>query len=131
MPSPNEPGQHSSFEFAVANVDYWLQRGLPKSKAILGVPFYGYGFGDDSRQGGVGYDQIIAKYPAGLDVDKIGNTIWYNGIPTIRAKTKYARDQQLGGVMIWSLDNDGKGDKSLLKAIDETIFQPPLQSRVP
>ena len=36
--NPNAPGQHSSFEFATNNVAYWLKRGLPKSKAVLGCP---------------------------------------------------------------------------------------------
>ncbi len=115
--NPDAPGQHSSLEFAKANVEYWIDRGLPKSKAVLGVPFYGYGFGDDFENGGIGYDTILTKYPGAERVDKIGTTIWYNGIPTIKAKTEYAIDQQLGGIMIWSLDNDVPGDKSLLQAI--------------
>src|SRR5882757_3676291 len=41
--NPDAPGQHSSMEFARKNVDYWLKRGLPASKTVLGVPFYGYG----------------------------------------------------------------------------------------
>lgn len=51
---PAEPGQHSSFDFAKESLDYWTKRGLPKDKAILGVPFYGYGFGAD-RNEGIGY----------------------------------------------------------------------------
>ena len=116
--NPNAPGQHSSFEFAVSNTEYWLKRGLPKDKAILGLPFYGYGFGSDFRNGGIGFDAIIAKYPGAENKDQIGNTIWYNGISTIESKTAYALNQKLGGVMIWSLDNDVSGDKSLLNAID-------------
>ena len=46
---PKAPGQHSSLEFARANVEHWLARGPPKVKAVLGVPFYGYGFGDAFR----------------------------------------------------------------------------------
>ena len=48
---------------------------------------------------------------------KTGSTIWYNGIPSIRAKAKYVKDQGLAGVMIWSLDNDAKGERSLLSVI--------------
>ena len=43
---PNSPGQRSSHDYAVENIRYWLARGLPKSKAVLGVPFYGHGFGE-------------------------------------------------------------------------------------
>jgi GH18 family chitinase len=49
--------------------------------------------------------------------DQIGETIWYNGLGTIEAKTDYAVDRGLAGIMIWSLDNDVKGEKSLLDAI--------------
>jgi len=44
--NPKAPGQHSSFDFARKNTEYWLGRGLPREKAVLGLPFYGYGFGD-------------------------------------------------------------------------------------
>ena len=53
--NPNAPGQHSSMEFARKNVDYWLKRGLPASKTVLGVPFYGYGFGKAFRKSPYSY----------------------------------------------------------------------------
>jgi GH18 family chitinase len=118
--NPNAPGQHSSMEFAKRNVEYWLKRGLPPSKTVLGVPFYGYGFGKAFRRGSYGYSAIVAKYPEAASVDQVGETIWYNGVPTIEAKTAYAIDRKLAGMMIWSLDNDVKGEKSLLDAIDRT-----------
>lgn len=119
--NPNAPGQHSSLEFARNNVKFWLDKGLPKSKAILGVPFYGYGFGEDFKKSGYGYDEILLKYPGAEKSDQIGRTIWYNGIPTIKAKAQYVLDEELGGIMIWSLDNDVKGENSLLSAIHETL----------
>ena len=118
---PKSPGQHSSLEFAKSNVAYWLGRGLPRSKAVLGVPFYGYGFGAAFRRGGYSYAAILAAYPGAENADQAGNTIWYNGIPTIKAKTKYVVDQGLGGVMIWSLNYNVKGKHSLLSAIHETL----------
>ena len=118
---PNSPGQHSSLEFAKSNVSYWLGRGLPRSKAVLGVPFYGRGFGASFRRAGYTYAAILATYPGAENADQAGSTIWYNGIPTIKAKTKYVVDQGLGGVMIWSLNQDAKGKHSLLSAIHETI----------
>lgn len=119
--SPNSPGQHSSMEFARNNVRFWVDKGLPKSKAVLGVPFYGYGFGTDFRKSSYAYNEILQKHPGAEKVDQIGDTIWYNGLPTIRAKTQYVLDEGLGGVMIWSLDNDVKGEYSLLSAIHETL----------
>jgi GH18 family chitinase len=125
---PNSPGQHSSMAFMTNNVVYWLDRGLPKAKAVLGVPFYGYGFGKAFRKRDYSYAAIVAAFPGAENSDQVGNTIWYNGIPTIKAKAKYAADQRLAGVMIWSLDYDLKGKQSLLSAIHETLSKPPAAS---
>ena len=118
---PKSPGQHSSMALAEGSVAYWLGRGLPKSKAVLGVPFYGYGFGEAFRSRDYPYSEIITSYPGAGDVDQVGTTIWYNGLVTIKAKAQYVHDQGLAGVMIWSLDYDVKGERSLLSAIDETL----------
>lgn len=123
--SPNSPGQHSSFEFAKSNTKYWLDRGLPKSKTVLGVPFYGYGFGDAYVKRDYPYSKLVAEYPGAENTDQVGSTIWYNGIPTIKAKTQYVVDEGLGGIMIWSLDYDVKGERSLLTAIHETLNPQP------
>ncbi len=117
--NPSSPGQHSSLEYAKSNLQYWLNRGLPKSKAVLGVPFYGYGFG--AAAGEWSYSSIVNAYPGAENNDQAGNTIWYNGIPTIKAKTNYAFDQQIGGMMIWELSQDVSGAKSLLLAMDQVI----------
>lgn len=119
--APNAPGQHSSFAFAQDSVAYWLKRGLPKAKAVLGVPFYGYGFGRAFRRGDYSYAAILAAYPGAENTDQVGETIWYNGLPTIKAKAQYVAEQGLGGVMIWSLDYDVKGERSLLAAIHGTL----------
>jgi GH18 family chitinase len=119
--NPNSPGQHSSMDFAKSSVSYWLKRGLPKDKAVLGVPFYGYGFGEAFKKDDYAYAEIVAAYPGAENADETGKTIWYNGLPTIRAKTRYAMEQGLGGIMIWSLDADAAGDKSLLSAIYGTL----------
>lgn len=115
------PGQHSSLEFAKSNVDYWVKRGLPKSKTVLGVPFYGYGFGDAFKTRDYPYSTVVADYPGAEKLDQVGSTIWYNGIPTIESKTQYVVDEKLAGVMIWSLDYDVKGEKSLLAAIHRIL----------
>lgn len=117
----NAPGQHSSYSFATNNTAYWLNRGLPKSKAVLGVPFYGYGFGEAFRKRDYTYSALVAAYPGAEDLDQVGQTIWYNGRPTIRAKSRYVVEEGLGGIMIWSLDYDVRGEKSLLTAIHQAL----------
>jgi len=117
-----KPGQHSSMEYTKKSVDYWLNRGVPKSKLVLGVPFYGYGFGDAFTKDGYTFAQIVSQYPGSEAKDEVGNTIWYNGIPTIRAKVKYVLEEDFAGVMIWSIDQDAKGDQSLLSAIHDSLL---------
>jgi len=120
------PGPHSPYSMAVNQFNYWTGRGLPASKAIIGLPFYGYGFGAAANQG-ISYANIIAQYPGSENQDQVGNTIYYNGIPTIKAKTTFAI-QNAGGVMIWELSQDAVGSKSLLTAINQVITgsQPPV-----
>jgi GH18 family chitinase len=118
--NPNAPGQHSSMEYTKRNVEYWLKRGLPASKTVLGVPFYGYGFGKAFRRSSYSYKEIVAAFPDAPKSDQVGETIWYNGVPTIEAKTRYAIDHKLAGMMIWSLDDDVNGQSSLLDAIART-----------
>lgn len=124
--APGNPGPHSPYSMAVNQFNYWTGRGLPASKAIIGLPFYGYGFGAAANQG-ISYANIIAQYPGSENQDQVGNTIYYNGIPTIKAKTTFAI-QNAGGVMIWELSQDAVGSKSLLTAINEVITgsQPPV-----
>ncbi|MCM0667476.1 glycosyl hydrolase family 18 protein [Flavobacterium tyrosinilyticum] len=117
--APNNPGQHSPYSMAVNQFNYWTGRGLPASKAIIGLPFYGYGFGASANQG-ISYANIVAQYPGAENLDQVGNTIYYNGIPTIKQKTTFAI-QNAGGVMIWELSQDATGSKSLLTAINQVI----------
>ncbi|MDB6079342.1 MAG: glycoside hydrolase family protein [Akkermansiaceae bacterium] len=127
--SPDQPGQHSSLQFAGSCVDYWLSRGLPKEKAVLGVPFYGYGFGDNVTKRNFGYNEIVAAFPGSEQQDQAGTTIWYNGIPTMKAKARLVMERQLAGVMIWSLNCDAEGEASLLTTLDSVLREktPPVK----
>lgn len=123
--NPDQPGQHASLEFAKANVAYWIGRGVKKESLVLGVPFYGYGFGAAFRSRNYPYKEVVAAYPGAEKADQVGDTIWYNGLPAITAKSRYVVEQGLGGVMIWSLDDDGAGERSLLSALYHTLHQKP------
>ncbi|HZZ72417.1 MAG TPA: glycosyl hydrolase family 18 protein [Pirellulales bacterium] len=122
---PNSPGQPSSFEFSQKCVAYWLKRGLPNANAVLGIPFYGYDFGASGGAKSVPFSQIVKAQPDAAQKDQIGDKLFYNGIPTIKKKAQSVLDQKLGGVMIWSLNDDAAGDDSLLKAIAETLAPQP------
>jgi chitinase len=117
--------EHSSFAQAQADVSLWQSRGLPKSKLVLGVPFYGYGYGDYRPD--YSFADIITEFGAeATQKDLVGKAcagcsyITYNGIPTIRQKTRLGLAEG-SGVMIWEMDHDGSGENSLLAVIAEEI----------
>ena len=119
--APDRPGQHASMEYAKENVAYWLAHGLPKSKTVLGVPFYGYAFGADFRTRDWPYREILAAHPDAATKDEVGSTIWYNGASTIRAKAEYIVKEGFAGAMIWSLDSDAPGKESLLTVLNAAL----------
>lgn len=104
----NNPGQHSPYDWATQQVTYFKGRtGNVNSKVMFGVPFYGYGFGADFQGDEWRYAAILKKYPnqSAQSKDQVGSTIYYNGQPTIRQKTQYAK-ANAGGIMIWEISND-------------------------
>jgi chitinase len=118
---PSNPGQHAPYDWTVQCVQYWKNQGVPGSKLTLGVPFYGYNFGVTPVESFT-FRGIVNQDPANAFRDEIDQKFW-NGIPTIKAKTALAL-QEVQGVMIWDLGADCFGltsQYSLLKAIDETI----------
>jgi chitinase len=112
------PANHSTYQFAVDNLNYWKGRGLPQSKAILGVPFYGYGFTNPPNNNPYSFATIASMFPDNVYDDQAGNVIYYNGLITILNKTSLAVSSG-GGIMIWDLSLDATGDNSLLKVIVE------------
>lgn len=121
---PENPGPHAPFAMATTDLIYWnTTKGIAKEKLSLGLPFYGYSFGP-AGAGSMEYRQIIQTYPGAENRDEVtmqdGGLLYYNGIPTIKMKTKLAL-VQTGGIMIWQLLQDTTGTKSLLEVIDKQI----------
>ncbi len=117
----NSGDGHSSLAFAREALDYWLKRGVPPEKAVLGMPFYGRGV--DAWTSEISYAKIVKADPAAAQLDLTtiyGLAYSYNGIPTIQAKTRLALEKG-GGVMFWTLDSDAPGDLSLLNAIHQVV----------
>ncbi len=119
--APNHPGQHSSYTMAESDLNFWSAKGLSQNKTNLGVPFYGYGFYNQFTQDEFAFKDIIAQFH-GAYKDQVADTIYYNGITTIKQKTKLAL-QKANGVMIWQLTEDTAGDKSLLNAINDVVHK--------
>lgn len=103
---------HSPYSYAVESLDYWLNRGLPKHKCVLGVPFYG-------RPSWDSYASIVERDPDAPNKD-LSNGTYYNGIATIQAKTQLAIERA-SGIMIWELSQDTADSSSLLRAISSAL----------
>jgi GH18 family chitinase len=108
------PPNHSTFEFAVASLDYWESYGAPREKEVLGVPFYGKKANDTSYS----YKFITDTYQPGPEVDYIAG-IGFNGINTVKQKTEYVLNNCYRGIMIWEISQDTFDETSLLTAIWE------------
>ena len=118
MGTPGTP--HSTYEDALAGASHWETFGFPKSKIILGLPFYGRDGNWWYEPSYEPYDEIIAQYHPGPEVDEI-NGIYFNGINTIKAKTRYMVENDYGGVMFWEITEDTDDETSLLTAISDEI----------
>jgi chitinase len=105
---------HSTFSYAQQSLNYWKGRGLPASKAVLGVPFYG-------RNSWETFVQLVNR--GANPYADVFNGVGYNGITTIKNKTNLAWDQG-GGIMIWELSGDfnSGNPNSLLSAINEVVI---------
>ena len=124
--NPGKPGPHSPYSMAVNDFKYYTEtRKIAPGKILIGLPFYGYGF--NGAPTSMTYKNIIKDHRGSELKDEInvgGGTVYYNGIPTIESKTKFAVENNAAGVMIWQLLQDSSDDKSLLKAINKTLQRP-------
>ena len=122
---PEKPGPHSLYEHAVEDLEYFSEvRKIPAAKMTLGVPFYGYGYGPEITSPAISmnFGEIVTSFPGAELVDEWkmadGKIIYYNGIPTMRQKVALAREKA-SGIMVWQIQGDADGDKSLLKVINK------------
>lgn len=102
---------HSPYSLAVTSLDYWLGRGLPRSKAVVGVPFYG-------RPTFKNYKTLLAE--GANAYSDVFNGVYYNGITTIKQKAELGKTRG-AGIMIWELSQDVHNQYSLVRAINEVI----------
>jgi len=115
--APLYSSRYSGHITADGCVDKHLKAGVPSSKLVLGVPFYGRGCGQYAR--GVPYNKITvlpgcterwdedAKVP--YIVDAGGKfVLGFENARSLTIKRKYIKEKGLKGIMYWeySQDND-------------------------
>ncbi|MFD5088659.1 glycoside hydrolase family 18 protein [Kitasatospora sp. NPDC058406] len=122
-------------------VDHYAQRGLPSRQTVLGTPFYGHGWtgvpagarhGLYQKATGTVPDRSykeINALPGTTYVDRDHGASWrydgstfysYDSAEVLTAKARYARWNDLAGVMVWSLDgDDARG--SAIAALDRGL----------
>ena len=142
-PSPQDPGVGVVKSYSVdTSVNAFLNAGMPASKLVIGLPFYGRGWkGVPSTNNGLyqsatgaatgtyeaGYEdfKVLKSAPGTIYRDTVTKQMWkYDGTnfwsyddPEVMAiKTAYIKAKGLGGAMIWSLDGDD-AQGTLAKAI--------------
>lgn len=130
----------NTYNSMVSACGKFRSQGFPDSKIILSAPFQGTpgtsGLPDGKKPGDYikGYREIAANCPEADNPDNdaavysysgLNLTLHYNGVTTVRKKTKYISDQKLAGFMYWDLgldvaDASGKNNyfdrRSLLRA---------------
>jgi chitinase len=117
----------------------WVNYGVPKSKLLMGVPFYGRAGTSWSNSQTLTYTAIMDGYASthggvfpGPDVNSAtanGQTWGYNGITMMQTKAQYLQQNGFAGMMIWELGQDhftaGAYDQySLLPAIKSAMTVP-------
>jgi GH18 family chitinase len=116
--SYDHPGRHSTLEMARADVKNLSRRGIPTKKIALGVPFYGRKLTNHDQA--ATYEELARLYHPAANVDEIGG-YYFNGIQTIQAKTRFAREAGMAGIMIWEMGQDARDKMSLLRAIHQAL----------
>ena len=116
--------EHGTMQQFMQGLSYWSARGVPPHKIVMGLPFYARV--KNSAAEGMQYSKLVKADARAAQTDEFevyGVTQIYNGIPTIKAKTKIAV-QQAGGIMFWNLDSDALGELSLAAAIYDAANLP-------
>ena len=113
--------EHSSYTKARAEIDFWLGRGVAKDRLVLGLPFYGYGYG--TYQPSYAYRDLVSQFGADAAAagDVLGQVcatcsyVTYNGPATLTQKAQLAK-KKAGGVMVWEISQDAP-DGTLIHAV--------------
>lgn len=128
------------------SLNYWVQRGVPKAKVLMGIPCYGRSFatkawGTNSSEkplyNALAYRQILPLLDAGWEKhwDEEAKVPWislpgtdqrisYEDPASVREKTKWAKTQGVAGVFFWEITQDYlNGDNYLIREARKVMDQ--------
>ncbi|MCJ1479010.1 hypothetical protein MMC13_007694 [Lambiella insularis] len=129
-PNSNAPSANSA-------VLYCLQRSVPPSKILLGLPAYGHSFPGTTGPGqaclppsspteerAVEYnalplpsttERVDEQLGAAFLVDPVAGFVSYDNAATVRMKAAYVQRMRLGGLFYWQGTGDVRGERSLVE----------------
>lgn len=109
---------HSPIWFFENSISYWLFRGLPPEKIVMGMPLY-------AKPSWLQYRNLVAQNPEYAYSDYAPTTPLesnYNGINTLREKTIIALNRA-GGVMLFDVNEDTNDETSVVSMIDGLLLR--------
>jgi len=131
--SPGRAGGCASTWGAIESAEYWLNRGVPRSKLVLGVPFYGRSFDSESMCSGysvageAAYSDLVGLTSAGFTLqwdplahapfltEDSGPSVWtFDNAQSLEFKLDHILREDLAGAMIWEITQDRVGGNHLL-----------------
>lgn len=113
---------HSPIWFFENSITYWLNRGLPPEKIVMGIPLY-------AKPSWKQYRHIVAENPEYAYVDYAPTKpleSYYNGMNTIREKTIIALNRA-GGIMLFDVNEDTNDETSIVSMIDDMLSSTKIQ----
>ncbi|XP_042535116.1 chitinase-3-like protein 2 isoform X2 [Dipodomys spectabilis] len=132
-------GSYYNVEYAVG---YWIHKGMPAEKVIMGIPTYGHSFtlasantdlgarasgpgaaGPFTKSLGILAYYEICQFLQGAKITRLqdqqvpyavkGNQwVGYDDVESMKTKVEFLKNLNLGGAMIWSVDLDDFTGKS-------------------
>lgn len=107
---------HSPMWFFENSLKYWLNRGMPPEKIVMGLPLY-------AKPSWKQYRHLVAENPEYAYLDYAPTApleSYYNGMNTLKEKLLIAMERA-GGVMLFDINEDTNDETSIVSMIDNLL----------